>query len=97
MRVNYWVFAVGPPLPGDPKAGRRHAEPAGELDDARDLGIMVHDVPPSEDRGPIVTSAADQRQYLRARIRHVSRNVQPIFKKPNDRCGEGDSLTFAPK
>jgi hypothetical protein len=44
-----------------------------------------------------VIASATERQYARPGVRLITRYVEPIFKKPDNRDGERDGLAFAPK
>ena len=58
---------------------------------------MWKQMPARENLLPVVFAAANQRQFLAARVGHVTRNVQPVLKKPDDRPRKGKRPPLPPE
>src|SRR6266404_4088339 len=67
---------------GEPGDGANHPEPAERAGGAGDLGVVEHQVPLSEEDGPVALVAANERKRGPAGVRHVHVDVQKIFEKP---------------
>ena len=83
--------------PDDPDARSDHSQPTEDIGGGGNGDVVWKQMPARENLLPVVLAAANQRQFLAARVGHVTGNVQPVLKKPDDRSCEGKRPPLPPE
>lgn len=76
-----------------PQTGSDNQKACGKTQQSRQSRIGLEESPAPENFGPVVLSAADERQDLRAGIRHVAGDIEQVFTQPHQRRGETCGLS----
>src|SRR5271168_4119746 len=74
--------AVLPRAPRQPGHRRKHPAPPKDARGRTDILVLHQKAPLAEQRSPIVFATANQRQILRACIRHVRADIQKVLEEP---------------